>query len=259
VITDGTTDAKNASGDGPLVCKKAIVRIPIMFDNYCHITSGTNSWTLCSHIHNEGPLISDINIPPNRGTPLEGPPLPCREHGTQEFPSGKANNTTGMKKWEKQAYLAKSRHTQQRARQIAYHNNQHYKDFKTRATTPYPAFKTGDKGWARVMDKRIPNPKLAPSWERAIYYSIPGIQRHCIKDQSLREEERETTKCQHSATDEASHTTPLPPKRPGNCTVRRPRSGPRQLLPPRGSCCKFSTNPSIEKSTSEEEEFARSP
>jgi hypothetical protein len=73
-------------------------------------------------------------------------------------------------------YLANLRHTQLRARQIAYHNNQHYRDqykesYDRRHDAKYPAFLPGDKVWVRIMDKQMPNPKLSPSWERATILS----------------------------------------------------------------------------------------
>jgi hypothetical protein len=73
-------------------------------------------------------------------------------------------------------YLANLRHTQLRARQIAYHNNQHYRDqykesYDRRHDAKYPAFLPGNKVWVRIMDKRMPNPKLSPSWERATILS----------------------------------------------------------------------------------------
>jgi hypothetical protein len=73
-------------------------------------------------------------------------------------------------------YLANLRHTQLRARQIAYHNNQLYRDqykesYDRRHDAKYPAFLPGDKVWVRIMDKRMPNPKLSPNWERATILS----------------------------------------------------------------------------------------
>jgi hypothetical protein len=72
--------------------------------------------------------------------------------------------------------LANLRHTQLQARQIAYHNNQQYRDqykesYNRHHDAKYLAFLPGAKVWVRVMDKRMPNPKLSPSWESATILS----------------------------------------------------------------------------------------
>jgi hypothetical protein len=81
-------------------------------------------------------------------------------------------------------YLANLRHTQLRARQIAYHNNQHYRDqykesYDRRHDAKYPAFLPGDKVWVRIMDKRMPNPKLSLKLGTR-HHPLPRIERHCI-------------------------------------------------------------------------------
>jgi hypothetical protein len=83
-------------------------------------------------------------------------------------------------------YLANLRHTQLRARQIAYHNNQHYRDqykesYDRHHDAKYPAFLPGDKVCLRIMDKRMPNPKLCPVLGTR---NLPLLRfkRHCIQD-----------------------------------------------------------------------------
>ena len=77
-------------------------------------------------------------------------------------------------------YLAQHHHTLATTRKIVANNNQEardaYKNVHDKAKNPsIPQFKPGDLVWVKINQKNLPNPKLAPSWEKGTIVSHSSL------------------------------------------------------------------------------------
>ena len=116
-------------------------------------------------------------------------------------------------------YLARLRHAQLRARQIAHHNNQHvrqqYADKHDHARkAELPSFEAGDKVFVRDMKSNDPNPKLRDIWKPAVIVGREGFATYRIRREDRKRKPLVTMNAMHLKHRPADATQPPPPPPP---------------------------------------------